>query len=79
MWVLAVLLLSCDDCDNTDKYRYNLNTHKLGITTLDTTAIYNGIFQHENIVIHVVQNLVNLAASTFVWAVIATFYQVNLV
>ena len=44
--------------------------------TLDSTTIYNGVFQPENMIIHIVQNLVNFVASTMTWGLLMTTYQV---
>jgi len=46
-----------------------------GGVTLDSTTIYNGVFQPENMIIHIVQNLVNFVASTMTWGLLMTTYQ----
>ena len=33
----------------------------------DTSQMYSGVMQSENIAVHVIQNLVNFLASTLVW------------
>jgi hypothetical protein len=76
-WILpAVLLFPCLLCDYTNYKDNNVNTHRLSIASVDTSAIYKGVLKPDNIAIHVVQNMVNFIASTLVWAVIAPFYQV---
>ena len=45
-------------------------------TILDTAAIYDGVFQPENIIVGVIQNFINFLTSSIGWALILPFYQV---
>ena len=64
-------------CDYTDKSGNDLNTHRLSVASIDTSAIYEGVLKPDNIAIHVAQNMVNFIASTLAWAVISHFYHVR--
>jgi hypothetical protein len=75
--VLSVSLFHCLLCDYTDNIANDVNTHRLSIGSVDTSAIYEGVLKPENIAIHVAQNMVNIIVSTLAWAVISHFYQVR--
>ena len=73
---LAILpvVFVCTVCDYTDYYQHSVNTHRQGVATLDTSAIYDGRFKPENIAIHVAQNVVNFLASTLAWGFLLHLY-----
>jgi hypothetical protein len=75
--VLSLSLLHCLLCDYTDKSVNYVNTHRLSIGSVDTSAIYEGVLKPDNIAIHVAQNMVNLIARTLTWEVISHLYQVR--
>ena len=77
-WILMiVLLLPCSICDYTNYKDNNVKTHRLSTASVDSSAIYEGVFKPDNIAIHVAQNMVNFIASTLVWAVISYLYPVR--
>ena len=51
-----------------------VSTHRQGVATLDTSAIYDGVFKPENIAIHLAQNVVNFLASTLAWGFLLHLY-----
>ena len=75
--VLSLSLFHCLVCDYTGKSGNNLNTHRLSLASVDTSAIYEGVLKPDNIAIHVAQNMVNLIARTLTWEVISHLYQVR--
>jgi len=46
-----------------------------GIASIDTGTIYNGVFDPNNILIHVTQNMINFVASSLTWFLLLPFYQ----
>ena len=61
-FVLVIIMLAY--------YVQSDSTHDSSSRGLDTSMMYNGIMQSENIAIHVIQNLINFLASTVVWGFI---------
>ena len=75
--LLAMLVFPCNVCDYTDYYKQDLLEHRQSLATLDTSAIYEGLFKPENIAIHVGQNFVNVLVSSLAWGIVTTFSQVQ--
>ena len=73
---LAILhvVFVCTVCDYRDYYQHSVNTYRQGVATLDTSAIYDGVFKPENIAIHLAQNVVNFLASTLAWGFLLHLY-----
>ena len=71
--LLVMFMFLCLFCDCT----VNSNYDRQSLAVLDTNAIYEGVLNPNNIVIHVTQNLVNFLASTLAWALLASLYQVT--
>merc|ERR1740124_425694 len=74
--LLAMLVFPCNVCDYTDYYyKQDLLEHRQSLATLDTSAIYEGLFKPENIAIHVGQNLINVLVSAIAWGLAMALYQ----
>ena len=59
-----------DDSQYTSEYR-DIEAHeKVVLTGVDSSTVTTGVFDVNNIVIHVMQNLVNFLAGTAVWGVL---------
>ena len=76
-FAIVLSLFHCLVCDYTGKSGNNLNTHRLSIASVDTSAIYEGVLKPDNIAIHVAQHMSNFIASTLAWAAISHLYQVK--
>jgi len=73
--LLAMLVFPCNVCDYTDYYKQDLLEHRQSLATLDTSAIYEGLFKPENIAIHVGQNFINVLVSALAWGLAMALYQ----
>ena len=77
--IMFSILFGCNVCDYKDNYEHHVYAHKQAMATFDTSAIYEGVFKPENIVIHVAQNLINFLATTLAWSFIMHVYQAGLI
>jgi len=48
---------------------------RVGLSSINTGTIYTGVFDPNNILIHVSQNFINFVASTITWFVFLPLYQ----
>jgi len=48
---------------------------RLAVSGINTSTVYSGVFDPNNILIHVTQNLVNFIAGTIAWMVFIPMYQ----
>ena len=71
-WLATATFYEARNVNARRKRRYLLNGDT--DSNIDPATIYTGVNDPNNILIHVSQNFVNFASSTFAWFVIAAFF-----
>ena len=72
-WLATAAFYEARNVNAKRKKRFLLNGYDTE-SNIDPATIYTGVNDPNNILIHVSQNFVNFASSTFAWFVLAAFF-----